>query len=106
MAVRLPRWRVVGRRITAVADLLNGLRGEAILSPLDARVSERVSTGLVSVELATWFREQDSGSVPWLGASTRWTVIQCELLWSTLPSALVPRAWAAVRNLTTPELAL
>jgi len=80
--------------------------GAAVLSSLAAGRSARISTGLIAGELAGWYRDNPPSRVPWLAADTRWQVIQAEILWSRLADDNVRRAWAAVRNLDTPEKTL
>ena len=87
----------------AVPPLLGQRIGEAIGAALVNARFEAVNTHLVSEELATWFREVGPRHLPWLGSTGRWSVLQCEILWSRLADDLVPSAWAAVQNLRTPE---
>jgi DNA (cytosine-5)-methyltransferase 1 len=87
----------------AVPPLLGQRIGEGILRCLAERRTGGASTRLISEELSSWFEEQAPTRMPWLAARDRWLVIQAELLWNRLADDLVPTAWAAVRNLTTPD---
>lgn len=77
--------------------------GEAVLASIGVKRKARYSTGLVADELKAWLGDNPPTSVPWLAATSRWVVIQAELLWSRLGPEHLPRAWAAVRTLDTPE---
>jgi DNA (cytosine-5)-methyltransferase 1 len=90
----------------AVPVLLGRRIGEAVLSALATGRRARLSTGLVAEELATWYQERSPVAVPWLAADNRWTVIQGEILWSRLAAELLFSAWAAIRNLGSPEATL
>ena len=87
----------------AVPPVLGAMLGEAVLASLGRRERQTVSTRRVSRALSEWFEATEPVRVPWLAATTRWQVIQAELLWSRLPDAAVVPAWRTVRALPTPE---
>lgn len=87
----------------AVPPLLGEAIGRAILRSVAQPRRAQLSTRFVACELGDWFREQDGLRLPWLRATTRWQVLQAELLWSRLAADLVPKAWATLRRLETPE---
>lgn len=86
----------------AVPVRLGYVLGEAILGALAARRRAQVSTATIAEELAEWFEERTSQNLPWLTASTRWQVIQAELLWSRASAADMAEGWRAVERLRTP----
>jgi len=90
----------------AVPPVLGTMLGEAVLASLGRRERQAVSTRGVAKALSDWFEATDPVRVPWLAATTRWQVIQAELLWSRLPDAAVAAAWRTVRALPTPEVTL
>lgn len=90
----------------AVPVTLGRIIGEAVLDALERSEVASISTGLVASQLASWFEGNRPVRVPWLAATTRWGVVQAELLWGRLPDDLVSRAWTAVRSLDTPEKTL
>lgn len=91
----------------AVPPLLGQRIGEALLDALDQKPDRlRPTTTRVSEELAIWFTESAPSSVPWLGATVRWQVIQAELLWGRVSQEAVRSAWVSVRSLMTPDKTL
>ena len=87
----------------AVPVALGRQIGEGVLAALETPRRAGSSTSLVAEELSDWFQEQSRLHIPWLRATSRWVVIQAELLWSRISEDSVQQAWAAVRNLTTPD---
>lgn len=90
----------------AVPVLLGRRIGEAILRSMSVDHKSRSSTKMIAGELSAWFTENPPIKVPWLGARSRWAVIQADLLWSRLSEENIRHGWAAVRNLDTPEKTL
>jgi len=90
----------------AVPVILARRIGEAVLAALDAPRPAVLSTGFIADELADWFRRHPPAHIPWLVAENRWIVVQAEILWSRIGEENVHRAWAAVRNLDSPEKTL
>ncbi len=66
----------------AVPVLLGRRVGEAVLGALTKRRPAPFSTSSIAEVLAHWFDEVPPVYVPWLGAETRWNVLQAELLWA------------------------
>jgi DNA (cytosine-5)-methyltransferase 1 len=87
----------------AVPVTLGRRIGEAVRMSLTSARHAPTSTGLIAGELSEWFKESPPAHVPWLAAESRWLVIQAEILWSRIADEQTQRAWAAVRNLRTPE---
>ena len=87
----------------AVPVELGRVIGEAVLASVAEPKRSRTSTSLIAEELSDWFRSGEPVHVPWLAATSRWTVIQAEMLWSRIAEDNVRQAWAAVRSLSTPQ---
>ncbi|MFP4554850.1 MAG: DNA (cytosine-5-)-methyltransferase [Actinomycetota bacterium] len=90
----------------AVPPVLARRIGEAVLDALDRRRAAPVSTAMVAEELHAWFLEQPPMAVPWLAATSRWQVIQAEMLWSRIAEDKLAPAWGAVRELRSPAATL
>ena len=79
--------------------------GRAILEGLTARrkpVKAPTTTDLAEI-LGKWFRSLDPPRVPWLRATTRWQVIQAELLFDRVRPDLARKAWPIIASLRTPN---
>ena len=87
----------------AVPPLLGEMLGKALLVSLGRAHRQTESTGTVARALAEWYESNEPVRVPWLAATTRWQLIQAELLWSRLPDQAVGPAWRSVRALPGPE---
>lgn len=80
--------------------------GEAVLQAWEIPLDAETTSGEIAGRLAEWFDENPPVAIPWLGAENRWQVIQAEILWSRMADEHLKIAWAAVRNLLTPDATL
>ena len=87
----------------AVPPLLGEHLGRAIIESLEAGQKEPLSTADTAKHLAEWFSSRTVLAIPWLRATTRWQVIQAELLWSRMARDHVGEAWSSIRSLEQPE---
>jgi DNA (cytosine-5)-methyltransferase 1 len=87
----------------AVPVRLGEAIGRGVLEALEHNRRNLVSTAMVAEELADWFQENPPTQIPWLAASTRWQVVQAELLWSRMTSSDIATGWRAIERLRTPE---
>jgi DNA (cytosine-5)-methyltransferase 1 len=91
----------------AVPPLLARRVGEAVLAALERREARPPSTFEVASRLAGWF-QQAAGrrALPWLWATTRWQVVQAELLLNRARADVVRSIWPLLEPWTTPEATL
>jgi len=87
----------------AVPPALAAHIGEAVATSLAHKKVTRLSTGEVADRLRSWFVQNRPARLPWLAATERWQVIQAELLWERISDDAIRSAWAAVKELQTPE---
>ena len=89
----------------AVPPIMAEHLGLAILESLESgeKSEKTFSTTDVSKLIAVWFRSLDGGRVPWLRASTRWSVILAEHLFDRVRAEVSTRAWPLVAHLSTPR---
>ena len=89
----------------AVPPLMAERLGKAVLEGLNPR--RKPAKGPMTTELATivgkWFRSLDPPRMPWLRATTRWQVIQAELLFDRVRPDLARKAWPIIASLRTPS---
>lgn len=90
----------------AVPPRLGERIGTAVLRSLSAGEVAAEPTHVTSTKLAAWFDRQDSLSVPWLSASSPWTVIQGEILFGRANSTVIRSGWPLVQNLVNPKMTL
>ena len=62
-----------------------------------------VTTTTVASELASWWAETDDLCIPWLYNTTRWGVIQAELLLDRATPAHVRSLWPLIAKFAEPE---
>jgi DNA (cytosine-5)-methyltransferase 1 len=89
----------------AVPPLMAECLGRSILEGMNARrkpVKGPTTTDFAEI-VGKWFRSLDPQRVPWLRASTRWQVIQAELLFDRVRPDLARKAWPIVAALRTPN---
>ncbi|MBM2617046.1 DNA (cytosine-5-)-methyltransferase [Actinoplanes sp. LDG1-06] len=87
----------------AVPPLLGEQLGGAVLESLRADREAHVSTREVAATLAGWFEAGQVNGLPWLRATTRWQLIQGELLLDRAPQDVVRRVWRVVGEWTEPQ---
>jgi DNA (cytosine-5)-methyltransferase 1 len=88
----------------AVPPLMAECLGRAILEGMNVRrkpVKRPTTTDLAEI-VGECFRSLDPQRVPWLRASTRWQVIQAELLFDRVRPDLARKAWPIIAPLRTP----
>ena len=89
----------------AVPPLMAERLGKAVLEGLSPR--RKPAKGPSTKEFATvvgkWFRSLDPPRMPWLRATTRWQVIQAELLFDRVRPDLARKAWPIIASLRTPS---
>jgi DNA (cytosine-5)-methyltransferase 1 len=88
----------------AVPPLMAECLGRAILEGMNARrkPAKGPKTTNIAEIVGKWFRSLDAPRVPWLRASTRWQVIQAELLLDRVRSDVARKAWPIIAPLRTP----
>lgn len=77
--------------------------GEAIMQAWQTPLDAETTSGEIAGRLSKWFEGNPPTAIPWLAAENRWQVVQAEILWSRIAGDHLAKAWAAVRNLTTPN---
>jgi DNA (cytosine-5)-methyltransferase 1 len=90
----------------AVPPLLGEALGRALKSAIDRNDHEAHSSEEVSRRLAAWFANTDAIALPWLKATSRWQVLQCEVLLDRAPIATVRNAWPLLRRWDHPNATL
>lgn len=87
----------------AVPPMLGEALGKALRCALDRHEHETHSSEEVSRRLATWFATSEAIALPWLKATSRWQVLQCEVLLDRAPSDVVRNAWPLLRRWDQPK---
>jgi DNA (cytosine-5)-methyltransferase 1 len=90
----------------AVPPTLGRHLGEAVLSALRRREQSPTSTAAVSGDLAAWFEGVGQLALPWLRATTRWQVLQAELLLNRARPEVVRSIWPILQPWKTPDESL
>jgi len=86
----------------AVPPSLGRHLGAAVLNALKAAEPAGYRTRQVSHALADWFRGRTDLSMPWLRASTRWLVIEAEVLLARARQPVIRSMWPLLEKLATP----
>lgn len=95
----------------AVPPRLGRALGEALLPSLQTRrgqtmLGQHRPTRDVAASLAEWFAERDPLALPWLRATTRWQVLQAEILLTRARPQEIRSIWPLLEALSTPEQSL
>ena len=86
----------------AVPPMFGAAIGKAVVAALATGARERHSSEDSARVLATWFRENEPETVPWLKAGTRWQVISAEVLLDRASGEHIKYMWPLVRRWRTP----
>lgn len=87
----------------AVPPLLAEHLGTAVRRAVDEPEPARTSTRQMAGLLAAWFDSGGSRNLPWLRASTRWQVIQAEILLDRAHPGTARPVWNLLRTWAVPQ---
>jgi DNA (cytosine-5)-methyltransferase 1 len=87
----------------AVPPLLGEHLARAVLQSVERQRLEQINTQAVAERLATWFRSADVNGIPWLRATTRWQVVQGEILLDRAPGDVARPVWRMIQSWQWPQ---